>query len=114
MGRHGGHGEGCGDEGGDEEVWHEEGRGDEGGHEEGEEGEQRDEEGRHERPSHAEGDEEVQGDRGGLRVEQWGRLHWSVLPMASWPAVVGTFCRARPVFFRGWGLYERLNQLECT
>merc|ERR1712151_875508 len=103
-----------GDEGGDEEVWHEEGRGDEGGHEEGEEGEQRDEEGRHERPSHAEGDEEVQGDRGALRADQWGRLQWSSLPMASWPAVVGTFCRVRPVFFRGGGLYERLSQLECT
>merc|ERR1712060_734051 len=90
---HGGHEEGCGDEGGHEEVCHEEGCGDEGGHEEGEEGGERDEEGRHEGPSHEEGDEEVQGDGGGVRAEQWGRWQRSFLPTASWLAVVGTFCR---------------------
>merc|ERR1711897_63984 len=43
-----------------------------GGHEEGQEGEQRDE--GHEGASHEEGHEEGQGDRGGLRAEQWGRF----------------------------------------
>merc|ERR1711972_1290866 len=63
--RHGGHEEGSGDEG-DEEGGHE------GCHEEGEEGGQRDEEGSHEGPSHEEGHEEGQGDRGGMRAEEWG------------------------------------------
>merc|ERR1712060_3432 len=70
--RHGGHEEGCGDEGGHEEVRHEEGCDE--GCDEGEEGEQRDEEGSHEGTSHAEGHEEVQGVRGGMRAEQWGRF----------------------------------------
>merc|ERR1712060_630595 len=50
------------------------------GHEGGEEGGQRDEEGSDEGPSHAEGHEEVQGVRGGMRVEQWGRFVKSLLP----------------------------------
>merc|ERR1712183_362871 len=62
---HGGH-----EEGG-HEVCHE-GCCHEGCDEEGEEGEQRDE--GHEGASHEEGHEEGQGDRGGLRAEEWGRF----------------------------------------
>merc|ERR1712050_165562 len=50
---------------------HEGHEGDEG--HEGEEGEQRDEEGGDEGPGHEEGHEE-EGDRGGMREKQWGRL----------------------------------------
>merc|ERR1712107_755605 len=74
--RHGGDEEGCGDEEGRHEGWS-----DEEGDEEGEEGGQRDEEG-----SHEEGNEEGQGDRGGVRAKHRGRSLW-------------IFCRARPGFF---------------
>merc|ERR1712060_957553 len=90
-----------------EEGYHEEGS-DEGCHE-GEEGEQRDEEGGDEEEGHEEG----QGDRGGMREEQWGRFEEALADQIL-ACRCGLDCRARPGSFGGWMLHDRLGQLVCT
>merc|ERR1712060_205168 len=110
--RHGGHEEGCGDEGGHEEVRHEEGCDE--GCDEGEEGEQRDEESSHEGTSHAEGHEEVQGVRVGMRAEQWGRFLKSALPTTHFGLLLWIHSAGcGQCFFSRRGLYGRSRQLEC-
>merc|ERR1712203_203116 len=96
--RHGGHEEGSGDE---EGGCHEEGchEGDEG--HEGEEGEQRDEEGGDEGPGHEEGHEE-EGDRVGMREEQWGRFEEALAEQIV-ACRCGLVCRARPCVFARLG-----------
>merc|ERR1712060_369590 len=68
----------------------------------------------HEGPSHAEGHEEVQGVRVGMRAEQWGRFLKSALPTTHFGLLLWIHSAGcgQCVFSRR-GLYGRSRQLEC-